>query len=448
MPWIDGDLLTPDNLNYTGIGGYRIFNVREYGATGDGSTNDAADIQEAIDAAEAAGHGIVYYPPGTYNFTTALTQTGNNILHVGAGYSSKLVSGVSSGVAFYVNDNTAGGGSITGFQMKDLWIAGGAGETTLLRCDYCLDGRMQNVKISDSTGIGFYGGRAQNFVMAGCEVRDNDSWGIDIGADAAGTQGQTFRALYNTIKDNGFTTAATGGIRLSGGSEHIVALNQIESHQDQANNKGIHCLTDRTILIGNVFEANTVNIEFGSGAVSCDGTLAAFNAAVGGEFRFTQYTNCIAAFNLLSGSWTATFGTDEGNKYTAWRYNVGTPGNITNSATAGKVIIEDLFNGATSDLQATFTSLDATPSVAGYRVFRTANGGATTITNFDDGYTGKQITIIVEDANTTIQNGTSIFTDTGADLTPSNGDLLHFVALSGTGAGNTPAWYLIRHITP
>lgn len=42
------------------------FNVRDYGATGDGTTDDRAAIQSAIDAANTAGGGIVFFPRGTY----------------------------------------------------------------------------------------------------------------------------------------------------------------------------------------------------------------------------------------------------------------------------------------------------------------------------------------------------------------------------------------------
>jgi len=43
-----------------------IFNVRMYGATGDGKTVDSAAINKAIEAAAAAGGGTVVVPAGTY----------------------------------------------------------------------------------------------------------------------------------------------------------------------------------------------------------------------------------------------------------------------------------------------------------------------------------------------------------------------------------------------
>ena len=51
-------------------------NVKDYGAVGDGSTNDAAAIQAAITAVATTGQGV-YIPAGTYKISSALTTTGH-----------------------------------------------------------------------------------------------------------------------------------------------------------------------------------------------------------------------------------------------------------------------------------------------------------------------------------------------------------------------------------
>ena len=43
-----------------------VFDVKAFGAKADGTTPDRDAINKAIDAAEAAGGGTVYFPAGTY----------------------------------------------------------------------------------------------------------------------------------------------------------------------------------------------------------------------------------------------------------------------------------------------------------------------------------------------------------------------------------------------
>src|SRR5437016_10964645 len=42
------------------------YDVRDAGATGDGKTLDTPAVNKAIETANAAGGGTVYFPPGTY----------------------------------------------------------------------------------------------------------------------------------------------------------------------------------------------------------------------------------------------------------------------------------------------------------------------------------------------------------------------------------------------
>lgn len=48
------------------MGNIDVFNVMDFGATGDGSTPDNKPIQDALDFAESSNGGVVYLPPGTY----------------------------------------------------------------------------------------------------------------------------------------------------------------------------------------------------------------------------------------------------------------------------------------------------------------------------------------------------------------------------------------------
>src|SRR5262245_20897951 len=62
------------------------YNVQSapYEARGDGTTDDTRAIQEAIEAANRAGGGTVYFPAGTYAITRTLTLY-SRIYLVGAG---------------------------------------------------------------------------------------------------------------------------------------------------------------------------------------------------------------------------------------------------------------------------------------------------------------------------------------------------------------------------
>ncbi|NOY43475.1 MAG: glycoside hydrolase family 28 protein [Planctomycetes bacterium] len=60
------------------------YNVKTYGATGDGTTKDTQSLQKAIDAANQAGGGTVYFPAGSY-LTGTLRMKDHVTLHLGAG---------------------------------------------------------------------------------------------------------------------------------------------------------------------------------------------------------------------------------------------------------------------------------------------------------------------------------------------------------------------------
>ena len=72
-------------------GGNGVYNVRAFGAVGDGTTDDSAAIQAALDAASAAKATVVV-PPGTYRVLSTLT-VGSDTTIVGTGTIDALIPG-------------------------------------------------------------------------------------------------------------------------------------------------------------------------------------------------------------------------------------------------------------------------------------------------------------------------------------------------------------------
>jgi len=100
----------------------RGLNVKEYGAVGDGATNDVPAFVAAIVEANASSAGMtaIIVPPGTYNLTAGISQviTGNNVHVVGAGTGATTIKGGTGTLFTWGNGGTA----VVGGGMHDLSI--------------------------------------------------------------------------------------------------------------------------------------------------------------------------------------------------------------------------------------------------------------------------------------------------------------------------------------
>ncbi len=93
----------------------KVFNVKDYGALGDGSTDDTAAINLAIAAVNAASGGILYFPVSRYIVSSPLTSPVSYTVIKGDGMGSKiqLASGWSGSQVFLLTNSNVTISSLT-----------------------------------------------------------------------------------------------------------------------------------------------------------------------------------------------------------------------------------------------------------------------------------------------------------------------------------------------
>jgi Ca2+-binding RTX toxin-like protein len=150
------------------------FNVRDYGATGDGHTSDTAAIQAAIDAAAKAGGGEVYIPAGTWMLTAGekpadgALMLKSNVFIKGDGMGAtvlKLADGSDHAVTGIIR--SASGEATHDFGVSDLTIDGNRDATTG-KVDGWYNGFLPGKPGQDS-----------NVTLSGVEIRDCSGYGFD-----------------------------------------------------------------------------------------------------------------------------------------------------------------------------------------------------------------------------------------------------------------------------
>lgn len=166
-----------------------IVSAKDFGAVGNGTTDDTAAIQAAIDSLSATG-GTVYLPTGTYKVASKISWTSNNITLLGAGVGATTLSTfIAVGDVIAIGSSSVGvsGGGISSLNIiADTTQVSGAG----VHLTDCYNVRISDVVIGYGlyTGVTIDGGAGQfinsidNFVISDC------TQGILIGETGAAPQ--------------------------------------------------------------------------------------------------------------------------------------------------------------------------------------------------------------------------------------------------------------------
>lgn len=244
-------------------------NVQDYGATGDGSTDDTTAIQDAIDAAAATAAsgaigGIVFVPKGIYilNGASGLSVK-NRVRLVGAGRAASIIK---AGASFTGTNGLVRLGDGTSI------VFGCTVEHMQINCNDVATKGIYSTEINEQSGV-FY-------VLVGGHT--------DIGIHITSTSAQNF--ALETLEVYGSSTGFNDDIHLDGvASTNWISRVTTHKNTSGTGTNGIHLTNCNTILTQIHGERTTNGILFESSA----------SGSVNGYVGRSTVTNCI---NIASGN--------------------------------------------------------------------------------------------------------------------------------------------------
>lgn len=421
--------------------------ILDYSSTADVS----AYIQSAVDAVYARGGGLIEFPHGMFNVSGVFLKNGVGLAGKGApgtfGYANNpptrktVFQAVTSGWMVELPDSSAVTAGVVGIDFRGRGAAVGAkGVRIGVGTYWCF---IKNCQFDNFS--------SQAFVLAGLVAVAEDI----LITNCLLTTPTAKTGLYEISgTDNYCDRVESAGS--SGTVTHASNLYVCAAAVTGHNNTFHNCIAE-TADVGfhvtghwNKFTGSRADLNWGHGwEISGHSNMfAASHSHCNGKATTNTYDNVIvsgfansfAAFqSTLIGAPIPRYslrdtmnGDNHKNVYGSecqWGMDYGTATFNLNEFAGGAMQVP---NGP----RKTFAALDATPSVLHYGRFITANVSATTIADFDDALPGQEIWVLCNDANTTVQSGTNIFTANRATKKLVGGQWYGFVYESGT-------WYEI-----
>lgn len=227
-PTTTGNVLTVTSAGQTawatptGGGGtsYTAFyNVKTYGAVGDGSHNDTSAIQAAINAALSSplGSGTVYFPAGVYKITSTLNCTsatggsgGYGVILRGDGHNaSQIFKNSSFGMACAWNGNGGPAGNNTQFGgMVDISVNGNASTGGLIQTNSAQQMFFRGCSFIGSNDVAWDLNTMQDSYFSQITFNNNGSTSLPVVNIYGGAYGTSNMLWFDQIRIETFLNGA------------------------------------------------------------------------------------------------------------------------------------------------------------------------------------------------------------------------------------------------
>lgn len=322
------------------------FDVREYGAVGDGETDDLEAINDAILAAFTSGGGVVFFPAGTY-LTSLHIGLRSNVHLRGEGIGVSTIQLDSSVAANVFEGDTADHFSIKGLTIDQNFGGGGtSGSGMILEiCSNfdisenevkntsnngisidsgCHDGTVYgNIlnaigKVGSMVGSGFHGigtsggddGGVERVAVIGNVIKNMEGSGVNLSHAIHCT------AVGNTIWRDTRDAEGYGGVRLSNSATFCTVIG------NTIHNPSRGVFVASTALEGNVVSGNTI-VGASAAGVLCEASGAVISNnyikncnldSAEGAVRLSDALRCTVSGNTIyddQGTKTHTYGIQE-----------------------------------------------------------------------------------------------------------------------------------------
>jgi parallel beta-helix repeat protein len=175
--------------------------VTDFGATGNGTTDDTAAIQAAIDAVNTAGGGTVFFPKGNYKTDSQITLVSNLTILAETGAIIKPSDTVPAYACYGTGlDNI----SVEGLTIEGTGTAYSSGTQGRFQLDSSTNITIRNCTFKKSRNTGMVFDAVSNLKILGCTMSNNYIYGVEVRNESSDI------IISNCVCDgNGSTGVAT-----------------------------------------------------------------------------------------------------------------------------------------------------------------------------------------------------------------------------------------------